>query len=211
MARHGVNGLPQLGQFPSLAMGALALASLAIGVAAPWVVKVLQDGLQPVGGAAAIGHISRPGWLIEPGYAGFASISPTVLALTLTGFALLAATIRYLASLRRARRVPVWASGVAVSGRRAQYTAIGYANMVRVIFNVVYRVRTQLRSIGDQRFPERLSVLRAEPRLFDPGWLYRPVTGAFTRIADLARKAARPRWASMPAREFMKAMMETSP
>jgi hypothetical protein len=42
-------------------MGALALASLAIGVAAPWVVKILQDGLLPVGGAAAVGHISQPG------------------------------------------------------------------------------------------------------------------------------------------------------
>ena len=169
-------------------MGSLALASLAIGVAAPWVVKVLQDGLVPVGGAAAIGHISRPGWLIEPGYQGFASISPTVLALTLTGFALGAACLRYLASLRRARRVPVWASGVAVSGRRVQYTAIGYANMVRVIFNVVFRVRTQLRSIGDQRFPERLSMIRAEPRLFDADWLYKPITSAFTRAAELVRK-----------------------
>jgi hydrogenase-4 component B len=170
-----------------LGMGVLALGSLAIGVAAPWVVKILQTGLAPVGGAAAIGHISRPGWLIEPGYAGFASISPTVLAITLSGFALGAAALRYLASLRRARRVPVWASGVAVSGRRAQYTPIGYANMVRVIFNVVYRVRTQLRTIGDQRFPERLSMIRAEPRLFDPDWLYRPITTAFTRVADVVR------------------------
>lgn len=169
-------------------MGALAIASLAIGVAAPWVVDVLQRCLLPVGGAAAIGHISQPGWLIRPGYNTFASISPTVLALTLTGFALGAAALRYLLSLRRARQVPVWASGVAVSGRRAQYTAIGYSNMVRVIFNVVYRVQTQLRSVGDQRFPERLSMLRAEPRIFDPAWLYRPVTFAFTRAADLARK-----------------------
>jgi len=168
-------------------MGLLALASLAVGVAAPWVVKVLEHGLAPVGGATAIGHISQPGWLIEPGYQGFASISPTVVALTLTGFALGAACLRYLASLRRARLVPVWASGVRVSGRRVQYTPIGYANMVRVIFNVVYRVRTQLRSIGDQRFPERLSMMRAEPRLFDPGWLYRPITGAFTRAAELVR------------------------
>ena len=69
----------------------------------------------------------------------------------------------------------------------SQYTSIGYANMVRVIFNVVYRVRTQLRTIGDQRFPERLSMMRAEPRLFDPGWLYRPITGAFLRVADAVR------------------------
>jgi hypothetical protein len=59
--------------------------------------------------------------------------------------------------------------------------------MVRVIFNVVYRVKTQLRSIGDQRFPERLSMMRAEPRLFDPSWLYRPVTSAFLRVSDLVR------------------------
>ena len=169
-------------------MGLLALASLAVGVAAPWVVKVLEHGLAPVGGVDAIGHISQPGWLVEPGYQGFASISPTVMAITLTGFVLGAACLRYLASLRRARLVPVWASGVRVSGRRVQYTPIGYANMVRVIFNVVYRVRTQLRSVGDQRFPERLSMMRAEPRLFDPAWLYKPVTTAFTRAAELVRK-----------------------
>jgi len=68
-----------------------------------------------------------------------------------------------------------------------QYTPIGCANIVRVIFDVVYRVCTQPRTIGDQRFPERLSMIRAEPRLFDPGWLYRPITGAFTRAADLVR------------------------
>jgi hydrogenase-4 component B len=173
--------------WPRAGMAVLAVASLAIGVGAPWVVKVLEHGTLTVGGAAAIGHISQLGWLIEPGYPKFASISPTVLALTLTGFAIGAACLRYLASVRRGRRVPVWASGVTVTGRRAQYTSLGYSNMVRVIFNVVYRVRTQLRTIGDQRFPERLSMMRAEPRIFDAGWLYRPVTATFIRIAELVR------------------------
>lgn len=172
---------------PRASMGVLALASLALGVAAPWVVKVLQRATLPVGGGAAIGHVSQPGWLIEPGYKGFASISPTVLALTLTGFALAAAALRHLASRRQRRTSPVWASGVSVTGRRAQYTSLGYSNMVRVIFNVVYRVRIQLRSVGDQRFPERLSMMRAEPRIFDPAWLYRPITSAFMRVADLVR------------------------
>lgn len=168
-------------------MAPLAAASLGLGVAAPWVVKVLQAGTRPVGGGAAIGHISQLGWLVEPGYAHFASISPTALVLALIGFATGAACLRYVLTVRRGRRAPVWASGMAVSGRRAQYTAIGYANMVRVIFNVVYRVRTQLRSVGDQRFPERLSMMRAEPRIFDPAWLYRPITGAFTWVAELVR------------------------
>ncbi len=168
-------------------MGLLAVASLAIGVAAPWVVKVIEHATLPIGGRAAIGHISQPGWLIKPGYPKFSSISPTVLFLTLTAFAAGAACLRYLVSLRRGRRVPVWASGAAISVRRAQYTSIGYANMVRVIFNIVYRVRTQLRTIGDQRFPERLSMMRAEPRIFDPAWLYRPITSAFTRVAEIMR------------------------
>jgi hydrogenase-4 component B len=168
-------------------MASLAAASLALGIAAPWVVKVLQRGTIPIGGGAAIGHVSRLGWLVEPGYSKFASVSPTVLALSLTGFAIGAAVLRYLLAVRQARRVPVWASGVAVSGRREQYTSAGYANMVRVIFNVVYRVRTQLQSVGDQRFPERLSMLRAEARILDPAWLYRPIIAAFTRLAELVR------------------------
>jgi len=173
---------------PRVGMAYLAFASLAIGVAAPWVIEVLQRATLPIGGGAAIGHVSRPGWLVEPGYSPFASISPTVLALALGGFALAAALIRHLARRRGSRRSPVWASGVAVTGRRAQYTSLGYSNMVRVIFNVIYRVRIQLQSIGDQRFPERLSMMRVEPRIFDPGWLYRPITSAFTQAAELVRK-----------------------
>ncbi len=170
-----------------LGLGALAAASLGLGVAGPWVVKLLQRGTLPVGGGAAIGHISQLGWLIEPGHAAFASISATVLVLTLIAFALGAWVLRYLGRLRGRREVPVWASGIAVSGRRAQYTSLGYSNMVRVIFNVVYRVRTTLRPIGDQRFPERLSMMRVEPKIFDPAWLYRPITAAFTRASELAR------------------------
>jgi formate hydrogenlyase subunit 3/multisubunit Na+/H+ antiporter MnhD subunit len=171
------------------ALAPLALGSLALGVGAPWVVKMLERGTAGIGGTAANGHVSQPGWLIEPGYAHFASISPTVLALTLCGFAVGVAALRYTASVRRrARTVPVWASTARPSGDRVQYTSIGYANMARVIFNVVYRVHTELRRWGDQRFPEHLSMTRAEPRIFDPGWLYRPVTRAFSRAAELASK-----------------------
>jgi hydrogenase-4 component B len=170
------------------ALLALGVASLAMGIAAPWVVKVLQRGTAPVGGYAAVGRVSQPGWLIEPGYHGFASISPTVLALTLLGFGAGAALIRYAARLRaRARVVPVWASGAPATGRRTQYTALGYSNMVRVIFNVVYRVRTRLRVHGDERFPERLSMTRGAPRIFDADWLYRPVTAPVLRAAELVR------------------------
>jgi formate hydrogenlyase subunit 3/multisubunit Na+/H+ antiporter MnhD subunit len=166
------------------ALASLAFGSLALGVTAPWVVKLLERGTAAVGGGAANGHVSRPGWLIEPGYAHFASISPTVLGLSLIGFLVGAGALRYTASLRRrARIVPVWASTESASEDRVQYTPIGYANMVRVIFNVVYRVRTELQGFGDERFPEHLSMVRAEPRIFDPGWLYRPVTRTFSRVA----------------------------
>ena len=45
--------------------------------------------------------------------------------------------------------------------------------------------RTQLRSVSDQRFPERLSMMRADPRIFYPGSLYRPITAAFIRVAEI--------------------------
>ncbi|HEY7622227.1 MAG TPA: proton-conducting transporter membrane subunit [Solirubrobacteraceae bacterium] len=170
------------------ALAALGLGSLALGVAAPWVVEILEQGTADIGGTAAFGRIAQPDWLVEPGYPGFASISPTVLAITLLGFA---AGFWVLRALLRARVdtrvVPVWASGVIAHGSREQYTAGGYANMARVIFNVVYRVHPQLQAHGDERFPERLTVVRDEPRIFDPGWLYRPITRPLLWVADRLR------------------------
>jgi NADH:ubiquinone oxidoreductase subunit 5 (subunit L)/multisubunit Na+/H+ antiporter MnhA subunit len=170
------------------ALTVLALGSLALGVAAPWVVQVLERGTADIGGTTAFGRIAQPGWLVQPGYPGFASISPTVLALTLLGFALGFWALRALVRARlRARVVPVWASGVTAHGAREQYTAGGYANMARVIFNVVYRVRPQLETYGDERFPARLTVVRDDPRIFEPAWLYRPVTRPLLWLADRLR------------------------
>jgi len=170
------------------ALAVLGLGSLALGVATPWVVQVLERGTADIGGRAAFGRIAQPGWLVEPGYPGFASISPTVLVLTLLGFGTGFWLLRSLARVRlRARVVPVWASGVIPGGAREQYTASGYANMARVIFNVVYRVHPQFEAHGDERFPERLTVVRDEPRIFDAGWLYRPITRPFLWIAERLR------------------------
>jgi hydrogenase-4 component B len=166
----------------------LGLGSLAIGIAGPWIVEVLENGLAGVGGEAAFGRVAQRGWLVQPGYPDFASISPTVLAITLTAFGLGFWTIRALLRARaRARVVPVWASATPVNGTRAQYSAFGYANMTRVIFNVVYRIRPRVRTHGDERFPERISLSRDEPRLFDPEWLYRPITRAFTWAGERIR------------------------
>jgi hydrogenase-4 component B len=168
----------------SVALGVLAAGSLAIGVAAPWVVKVLENGTAGIGGTAAMGRISRPGWLIEPGYPDFASISPTVLAIVLLSFGVGFWVVRALLRARiRGRTVPVWASATEVNPAREQYTAYGYANMTRVIFNVVYRIRPRIEARGDERFPERLVMSSGKPRIFDPGWLYRPVTASFLWVA----------------------------
>ena len=172
----------------SLSLGVLAAGSLAVGVAAPWVVKVLESGTADVGGANAFGRISQPGWLLEPGYPDFASMSPTVLAIVLVASALGVMVVRALLRARiRGRVVPVWASATEISPRREQYTPFGYANMTRVIFNVIYRMRPRLEAHGDERFPERLTVTRDEPKIFEPEWLYRPVTRAFLWVAGAIR------------------------
>jgi formate hydrogenlyase subunit 3/multisubunit Na+/H+ antiporter MnhD subunit len=170
------------------ALAVFGLGSLALGVAAPWVVEILEQGTADIGGAAAFGRIAGPGWLVEPGYPAFASISPTVLALTLAGFGVGFWALRTLLHARlKTRVVPVWASGGIAHGAREQFTASGYANMARVIFNVVYRVHPQFEAHGDRRFPERLTVVRDEPRIFEPAWLYRPVTRPLIWIADRLR------------------------
>jgi hydrogenase-4 component B len=173
----------------SFSLATLGLGSLAIGVAAPWVVEILERGTAGIGGTAASGRIAQPGWLIEPGYPDFASISPTVLAIVLASFGVGFWVVRALLRARiRGRVVPLWASATEVSsGAREQYTAYGYSNMTRVIFNIVYRIRPRVEAVGDERFPERLVMTRGQPRIFDPAWLYRPVTRAFLWVATRIR------------------------
>jgi formate hydrogenlyase subunit 3/multisubunit Na+/H+ antiporter MnhD subunit len=172
----------------SVAGGVLAAGSLAIGIAAPWVVEVLERGTADIGGAAAFGTVAKPGWLIEPGYPDFASISPTVLAILLAGFGVGFWVLRaLLRARRRGRVVPVWASATELVPSREQYSAFGYANMSRVIFNVIYRIRPEVEAEGDERFPTRMTVIREKPKVFDPSWLYRPITRSFAWLADRVR------------------------
>ena len=59
--------------------------------------------------------------------------------------------------------------------------------MTRVIFNVIYRIRPRVQVHGDERFPERLTVARDEAKIFEPDWLYRPITRSFLWISDRMR------------------------
>jgi hydrogenase-4 component B len=171
------------------ALAILGAGSLALGVAAPWVVEVLERGTAGIGGADAFGRIARPGWLVEPGYPGFASVSPTVLAILLASFGLGFWALRALFRARaRGRRVPVWASATELVPSREQYSAFGYANMSRVIFNLVYRMQPTTRTEGDERFPARITVDRDDPRILEPGWLYRPLTRPLLWASDRARR-----------------------
>ena len=172
----------------SVALAVLGIGSLALGVAAPWVVEVLERGTAGIGGATAFGRIAEQGWLIEPGYPAFASISPTVLAILLASFGLGFWVLRALLRARAlGREVPVWASATELVPAREQYSAFGYANMSRVIFNVIYRIRPKVEIEGDKRFPTRITLERDTPRVFEAGWLYRPITRAFLWTADRAK------------------------
>jgi hypothetical protein len=60
--------------------------------------------------------------------------------------------------------------------------------MSRVIFNVIYRIRPQVEAEGDERFPTRMTMIRDEAKIFDPRWLYRPITRSFLWMADRVRR-----------------------
>jgi len=92
------------------------------------------------------------------------------------------------------RRLSAWISAAAVIGSRERHVVgdvprhadLSPARHLSGPFPRSLRIR-HVDTIGDQRFPERLSMMRAEPRIFDPGWLYRPITTAFLRVAQLVR------------------------
>jgi formate hydrogenlyase subunit 3/multisubunit Na+/H+ antiporter MnhD subunit len=172
------------------ALVGLALWSVAIGVFAPWVVRLLGASGVPLVGLNVAGRVLQEQLIIQPAYPHFSSIDPSYLAFVLPLLALVPLAAVLLARWRgrvRPRRVPAWASASGAVGPRVEYSAIGYSNPVRVIFTNVYRTRREADSVGDELFPHTLryrsQVLPAAERL-----LYRPLVAVTLQVADAVRR-----------------------
>jgi hydrogenase-4 component B len=119
----------------ALSVGILAAACTGLAVVAPLEVRVINDGLTPITGAAGAGALRSP-WVLQPVFAGFSVLSPSWLTVALPAMLTLIGLFALLASrggLLRVRRVPAWTSASTGAGRPAQYTSFGYSNALRKV------------------------------------------------------------------------------
>lgn len=175
-----------------LALAGLALCSIAIGVLAPWVVRLLGATGAPVIGLNVASRVLGDHLVIQPAYPDFSSADPLYLAFVLPLLLLVPSTFALLARRGRlagrgARRVPAWTSGSGRRGPRIAYSAIGYSNPVRVIFTSIYRTRRGTVAEGHDLFPHAVryhsEILPAAER-----WIYRPLVLGALWTAGLVRR-----------------------
>lgn len=186
-----------------LGLGWLALLCLVLGVIAPLVLAGLDQVTASLLGVSAYDRVVPPLYTDHPGpYApliglggglfgglipgnglviiaapAFTTIdSPSYLLLFEVVLLLLVGAARWLIRPLGARRVgPVWAGGIARFSPRMAYSGVAFSNPIRLMFNAVYRSRSQLelaepaarhrrgRIVYRQRIPEPFERLLYNP------------------------------------------------
>ncbi len=154
-----------------------AFAILAAGVVSRAVVTLFASSVQTFGGAGAVKAILAGPGLLQPGYAGFSSISPMGLFCSIVGFTLLFWIITHLVSRPAGRITETWTSGEPYRAW-TQYTGTGFANPARVVLDALTRT---VRSLDEDTYDSR-----SRP-FFDFRW-YAGLAGGFNRFADQVRK-----------------------
>jgi hydrogenase-4 component B len=199
-----------------LAMGALALACVGLGVLPTFVLPALDRVTTPLLGTSVINQVVPPLFSADPGpYTPLAEIggrlfrglpvnglvviaAPTLNTITAPTYLLLAEVLlvgltllalRLLRPLGRLRSGPLWAGGIPVFTARMQYTALAYSNPIRLIFNGLYRSRHAFQPLAPatRHLEGRIGYTQEVPQPFERE-LYHPLR----RAADwLTRHAQR--------------------
>ncbi len=176
---------------PPMAIAGVGLAGLgaALGVAGPWVVLGLGRAVAATGRPDVGGQVSAGDLLIQPAFAHFSSISPTRLAVVVPAFVLVLLIAGRLVRNRRAAvvRTPVWASGAVAAQARVQYTATGWSNPTRVVFDTLLRTRRHRTAVGPALAPSEVRYSSTVPDLVDE-LLATPLIRFVTRIARTVQR-----------------------
>jgi hydrogenase-4 component B len=195
-----------------VAMGLLAAALLCLGFLPTFVLPVLDHAVTGLVGPSVIGQLVPPVFGPDPGpYAPLVGLggglfgaflpvpglivipspvfstidSPTYLTLAeLAALAIIALIVRLLPRMAADRRVPVWAGGIPRFLPAMQYSALAYANPVRLIFAVAFRSRAT--SSAPRAATGGLEGIAYE-QVVDPPLerrVYSPILAAVGRLAD---------------------------
>lgn len=165
--------------------GALALCGIGLGVTAPWFAGWLGVAAHAAGAPDVSRDLSTGHLLIEPVFPKFASISPTELGIVIPAFAVLLLLLGAAVANRRLAvvRTPVWNSGAVEPGPRTQYTATGWSNPTRVVFDTVLRTRRTRRARGLELAPKTVEYSSRVPAIVDQ-WLVLPLSRRTLRLAQ---------------------------
>lgn len=156
---HANASRPILGE--QVAIVLLVLGCLGTAAAAPWEVQMISAGLRPLVGTTVDGaHADR--WTLQPVYAGFSALSPSLLWVVIPLLSVLSAAIAFGYSGRRlfqVRRVPAWSSGSPGVERGVGYTSFGYANPIRKVLANILLTQHQLHEVEEAEQQESRSEL----------------------------------------------------
>jgi hydrogenase-4 component B len=171
----------------------LALPCLGLSAVAPWVIRFIANGLAVVTGSRGTLSALRSPWVLQPVFPSFSILSPSWLFVAMPiafGTVTLAAVALSRRGLLRIRRVPAWRSATSGVAGADQYSAFGYANVLRhVLANVLGSRRSLVRIPASPGEDDRYHVV-VETTVVEPliAYLYRPARALWLWLATGARR-----------------------
>ncbi len=171
-----------------LGLGLLALPCLALSAAAPWVIRYLGRGLAVVlGGHTALSALRSP-WVLQPVFPDFSILSPSWLFVVMPiAFATVTSATVVLSrrGLLRVRRVPAWRSATSGVAGADEYSAFGYANVLRHVLSNVLGSRRSLVHVEPEADEDLHGHVAVETMVVEPvlAYLYRPARAVWLWLA----------------------------
>jgi hydrogenase-4 component B len=166
-----------------VAMGALAIACVALGLAAPRVFAFIL----PIVGIDAAAAPANPWWLLAP--SGLAQVAPLRIGILLAVVGALALLILGVAGFR-VRRADTWGCGRLRHTPRMEYTSSAFAEPLRRIFSELYRPTQDLSITAhpDSRYFVRSITYTTRIAPWIETALYLPIVRAMRAAAASVRR-----------------------
>jgi formate hydrogenlyase subunit 3/multisubunit Na+/H+ antiporter MnhD subunit len=176
-------------------LATMATLCLALAAAAPWVIRFIAHGINPVVSDHVVDGALRSPWVLQPVFSSFSILSPSWLFVVMP-IGLGAVTLGVLALSRgkilRVRRVPAWRSASGGVAGPDSYTPFGYANVLRhILANVLGSRRTAVvTGHSEPDFDPGDSHVEVDTSVIEPieTYLYRPARVAWLWLAAAAKR-----------------------
>lgn len=181
-----------------VAVLSLSASCLGGAIFAPAVVALVSAGLRPMVGWSTSGALAG-GWILQPVFANFSALSPTLLWIVIPSYVLLTIVLASLFSgsrFWRVRRTTPWTSSSAGSPGRSGYTSYGFANPMRKVFAVLLLTRRELHELDPTPTDDSNRPLAATTRVgyvtdvtdVIQRYLYRPLLPVVRTVVSVARR-----------------------